>query len=103
MKVSQTAPATVPLAAALLIDVDKMLPHERNYVRMMFTDRRIKDYYENWESMTRTSVALLRMQAVDNLTNPRLAALVGELSVSHPQFRRWWAARNVTRQEFGSL
>ncbi|MFI5898228.1 helix-turn-helix domain-containing protein [Actinoplanes sp. NPDC051513] len=91
-----------PLAAALLIDVDKMAPHERNYVRMMFTDPRMKDFYPDWESMARTGVALLRMQAVDNPTDPRLAALVGELSVAHPQFRRWWAARNVARQEFGS-
>ena len=91
-----------PLAAALLIDVDKMAPHERNYVRMMFTDPRMKDYYENWESMARTGVALLRMQAVDNPNDPRLAALVGELSLSYPQFRRWWAARNVARQEFGT-
>ena len=48
-----------PLAAALLIDVDKMAPHERNYVRMMFTDPRMKDYYEDWETMARTGVALL--------------------------------------------
>ncbi|MET7729185.1 helix-turn-helix domain-containing protein [Streptomyces mirabilis] len=91
-----------PLAAALLIDVDKMAPHERNYVRMLFTDPRMKDYYENWESMARAGVALLRMQAVDNPTDPRLTALVGELSLSSPQFRRWWAARNVARQEFGT-
>ncbi|WP_396020353.1 hypothetical protein [Arthrobacter sp. ISL-72] len=26
------------MAAALLMDVDKVAPHERNYVRMMFTD-----------------------------------------------------------------
>lgn len=42
------------------------------------------------------------MQAVDNPTDPRLAALAGELSLSSPQFRRWWAARNVARQEFGT-
>jgi len=91
-----------PLAAALLIDVDKMAPHERNYVRMMFTDPRMKDYYPDWESMARTSVALLRMQAADNPADPRLTTLVGELSVTSPQFRRWWAARNVARQDFGT-
>lgn len=90
------------LAAALLIDVDKMAPHERNYVRMMFTDPRMKNYYQDWESMARTGVALLRMQAVENPSDPRLAALVGELSLTHPQFRRWWAARNVARQDFGT-
>ena len=54
-----------PLAAALLLDVDKRAPHERNYVRMLFTDPRMKDFYEDWESTARTGVALLRMQAVE--------------------------------------
>ncbi|MDQ0617254.1 MmyB family transcriptional regulator [Arthrobacter globiformis] len=91
-----------PLAAAVLLDIDKLPPHERNFIRMTFTDPRMKDYYEDWESMARMNVALLRMQAVDNPTDPRLAAIVGELSLSSPQFRRWWAARNVARQEFGT-
>ncbi|WP_426975405.1 helix-turn-helix transcriptional regulator [Pseudarthrobacter sp. O4] len=91
-----------PLAAAVLLDIDKLPPHERNFIRMTFTDPRMKDYYEDWESMARTNVALLRMQAVDNPTDTRLAAIVGELSLSSPQFRRWWAARNVARQEFGT-
>ncbi|MEH0420770.1 helix-turn-helix domain-containing protein [Streptomyces sp. B21-083] len=91
-----------PLAAALLLDVDKTPPKERNYVRMLFTDPRMKDFYEAWEAMARTGVALLRTQAADNPTDPRLAALVGELSVTDPQFRQWWAARPVGRQEFGT-
>lgn len=91
-----------PLAAALLLDVDKMPPKERNYIRMLFTDSRMKDFYDDWEAMARAGVALLRMQAADNPTDPRLAALVGELSVTDPQFRHWWAARHVARQEFGT-
>ncbi|WP_311380292.1 hypothetical protein [Arthrobacter sp. ISL-72] len=88
------------LAAALLADVDKLPPRERNYVRMMFTDPRMKNLYEDWESMARTSVAILRMQALDNPHDPRLSALVGELSLANPQFRQWWGARHVTRPEF---
>lgn len=91
-----------PLAGALLADVGRIPPAERNFVRMIFTDPRMRDLYEDWESMARTSVAILRMQALDNPTDPRLAALVGELSLTHPQFRRWWGARNVARQEFGT-
>lgn len=91
-----------PLAAALLGDVDRVPPAQRNFVRMIFTEQRMKDLYEDWESMARSNVALLRMQAVDNPTDPRLAALVGELSMISPQFRRWWAARNVARSDFGT-
>lgn len=90
------------LAAALLADIDKMPSRERNYVRMMFTNPRMKDLYYDWESMARTGVAQLRMQAADNPTDPKLAALVGEMSVVSPQFRQWWAARHVTHPEFGT-
>jgi transcriptional regulator with XRE-family HTH domain len=90
-----------PLAGALLLDLDAMAPHERNYVRLLFTDPRMKDFYDDWESMARTGVALLRMQAVDNPREPRLAQLVGELSVGYPQFRQWWADRHVHQQDFG--
>ncbi|WP_138734999.1 MmyB family transcriptional regulator [Modestobacter excelsi] len=72
------------LAAALLADVDKMPARERNYVRMVFTNQRVKDLYDDWEAMARTGVAQLRRQAADNPTDPKLAALVGELSVVSP-------------------
>lgn len=52
--------------------------------------------------MARSAVAVLRMQAIDNPRDPRLSALVGELSLLDPQFRRWWAARQVARPDFGS-
>ncbi|MFE9826953.1 helix-turn-helix domain-containing protein [Streptomyces sp. NPDC005791] len=91
-----------PLAAALLLDIDMKPPKERNYIRMLFTDPRMKDYYDDWGAMARAGVALLRMQAADNPTDPQLTSLVGELSVSSPEFRRWWAARDVARPEFGT-
>jgi transcriptional regulator with XRE-family HTH domain len=90
------------LAAALLADLDNMPARERNYVRMVFTDPRVKDLYYDWEAMARSSVAVLRMQAVDNPSDPRLAALVGEMSVVSPQFRRWWADRHVALPKFGT-
>ncbi|MER6563966.1 hypothetical protein ABT300_40855 [Streptomyces sp. NPDC001027] len=59
-----------------------MAPHERNYIRMLFTDP--------------------RMKAVDNPKDPRLVSLVGELSVHYPLFRQWRASRHVASQNFGS-
>src|SRR5690242_5387798 len=64
---------------------------------MLFTDPRMHDYYPDWEGMARAGVALLRSRAVDNPTDPRLAALVGEMSLISPQFRQWWADRHVAR------
>ncbi|MET7846116.1 helix-turn-helix transcriptional regulator [Streptomyces sp. NPDC005356] len=91
-----------PLAAALLLDIDKKPPKERNYIWMLFTDPQMKDFYDDWAAMARTGVALLRMQAADNPTDPRLVSLVGELSLTSPQFRQWWAARHVARDDFGT-
>jgi len=90
-----------PLANALLLDLEAMAPHERNYVRLLFTDPRMKDYYDDWESMARTGVALLRMQAIENPHDPRLVQLVGELSLGNPLFREWWGSRHVASQDFG--
>ncbi|MGM7648451.1 helix-turn-helix transcriptional regulator [Nocardia sp. JW2] len=90
------------LAAALINDFDAMTPRQRNYVRMVFTDPAMRTLYDDWEGVARTCVAILRMDAAANPTDPQLTALVGELSIADEQFRQWWAARNVARQEFGS-
>ncbi|TQM32624.1 helix-turn-helix domain-containing protein [Nocardia bhagyanarayanae] len=90
------------LAAALITDFGQMTPRQRNYVRMVFTDPAMRTLYDDWESVARTCVAILRMDAAANPTDPQLTALVGELSIADERFRQWWAARNVARQEFGS-
>jgi transcriptional regulator with XRE-family HTH domain len=91
-----------PLAGALLGDLDQMSPRDRNYVRMVFTNPRVQAPYENWEHPAREGVAVLRMQAAENPHDPQLAALVGELSLTSPQFRQWWAERNVAQPDFGT-
>lgn len=90
------------LAAALITDFEKIPPKQRNYVRMIFLDPAMRELYTDWEAVARTCVAILRMEAAASPTDPRLSALVGELSVADEQFRRWWAARHVAHQEFGT-
>ncbi|WP_062996860.1 helix-turn-helix domain-containing protein [Nocardia mikamii] len=90
------------LAAALIADFGKIPQKQRNYVRMIFLDPAMRRLYTDWEAVARTCVAILRMEAAANPTDPRLTALVGELSVADEQFRQWWAARHVAHQEFGT-
>jgi transcriptional regulator with XRE-family HTH domain len=90
------------LAAALLTDFSRMPPGQRNYVRMVFTDPQMRTLYADWAGVARTCVAILRMDAAANPSDPHLSSLVGELSIVDPQFRQWWAARHVARQEFGT-
>ncbi|NEW26648.1 helix-turn-helix transcriptional regulator [Nocardia cyriacigeorgica] len=90
------------LACALLTDFDAMNPRQRNYVRMVFTDPAMRELYADWEGVARTCVAILRMEAAANPSDAQLSSLVGELSIADAQFRQWWAARHVARQEFGT-
>ncbi|MCP2288835.1 helix-turn-helix domain-containing protein [Nocardia amikacinitolerans] len=90
------------LAAALITDFAEMPARRRNYVHMVFTDPAMRELYEDWESVARTCVAILRMDAAANPADPQLTTLVGELSIADPQFRQWWAGRHVARQEFGT-
>jgi transcriptional regulator with XRE-family HTH domain len=84
-----------PLAAALIADFGAIPEPQRNYIRMIFTDPAVQALFPDWESVGRMSVASLRLEAAQFPDDPRLASLVGELSVKHPDFREWWAARHV--------
>ncbi|MDF0532374.1 helix-turn-helix transcriptional regulator [Tsukamurella sp. 8F] len=90
------------LAAKVYADFDAMDPHELNYVRLIFTDPAMRDLFTDWPSVARSCVAILRREAAANPADPALSALVGELTIADPQFGKWWAARNVARQDFGT-
>ncbi|MEV5978419.1 helix-turn-helix transcriptional regulator [Streptomyces sp. NPDC052114] len=91
-----------PLAAALVADFSSIPEKNRNYIRMLFTDPRMRELYADWDNVAHTCVAQLRMEAARDPDNPRLAALVGELSVQDADFRRWWAAHHVAVRGVGT-
>ncbi|MFD7119922.1 helix-turn-helix domain-containing protein [Streptomyces sp. NPDC059922] len=90
------------LAAALVTDFGRIPERHRNYVRLVFTDPAMRTLYSDWETVARTCAAQLRMEAAKYPDDPRLAALVGELSVQDPQFRQWWAAHHVATLSVGT-
>lgn len=90
------------LAATLVTDFGKVPEKQRNYVRILFTDPAMRTLYADWETVARTCVAQLRMEAAKYPDDPRLTALVGELSVQDPDFRRWWAAHQVATLSVGT-
>ncbi|TAM76255.1 XRE family transcriptional regulator [bacterium] len=91
-----------PMAAALLVDFSKIPEQQRNYVRLLFTHPTIKQLYDDWESVARFGVSLLRMKAAHDPEDARLTALVGELSMQSQQFREWWAAHYVASKSSGT-
>ncbi|MEV8438261.1 hypothetical protein AB0425_12855 [Actinosynnema sp. NPDC051121] len=91
-----------PMAAALLDTDFAAIPEkERNYVRLIFTDPAMRSLYPDWEASARNAVAGLRRRAAARPDDPRLTALVGELSVRDEQFRHWWADRHVAPRAGG--
>ncbi|MET7288833.1 helix-turn-helix domain-containing protein [Streptomyces sp. NPDC005573] len=79
-----------PPAAALITDFAELPVRKRNYVRLVFTDPALRGLYVDWAGTARAAVAQLRLEAVRDSTDPRLADLVGELSVHDEDFRQWW-------------
>jgi transcriptional regulator with XRE-family HTH domain len=90
------------LAAALITDFAEIPEKKRNYARVVFTDPAMRSLYTDWDTVARTAVAQLRMEAAKYPDDPRLTALVGELSVQDPHFRQWWAAHHVAARTVGT-
>jgi transcriptional regulator with XRE-family HTH domain len=78
-------------AVALYGDLGAIPPAERNYMRMVFLDPAMRSLYVDWEEAAQLSAATLRMESAAHPDDPRLAAIVGELSVRSEEFRQWWA------------
>lgn len=90
------------LAAALVTDFSALPDKHRNLVRIMFTDPAMRSLYDDWNTVARTTVGMLRKEAAAYSQDARLAALVGELSVRDDDFRTWWGSHQVTAGTVGT-
>ncbi|CAN5676184.1 helix-turn-helix transcriptional regulator [soil metagenome] len=84
------------LACSLYLDFAELPSAHRNLVRLAFLDASVRAKYLDWESVGRNCVGFLRMDAASSPDDPRLAELVGELSVRDHDFRTWWASNEVS-------
>jgi MmyB-like transcription regulator ligand binding domain len=66
-----------------------------NLVRAAFLGSELRTLFRDWENVARSIVAGLRALVGPDVDDPRLAQLVGELSVRSDQFRRLWARHDV--------
>jgi transcriptional regulator with XRE-family HTH domain len=66
-----------------------------NLVRATFLDSRVRDMHGNWERVTESTVAELRLLVGPDVDDPRLNELVGELSVRSERFRQLWARHDA--------
>ncbi|MFD3836178.1 helix-turn-helix domain-containing protein [Streptomyces sp. NPDC058642] len=89
------------MAAAVFGDWSELPPQDRNWARMVFLRPEYRDLFVEWESKATDIVSYLRMDAGCHPDDPRLSALVGELSVKSEVFRRLWATHDVKEKGYG--
>lgn len=89
------------MAAAVFGDWAELPVQERNWARMVFLRPEYHDLFVEWEQKAIDIVCLLRMDAGCHPDDPRLSALVGELSVKSEDFRRLWATHDVKEKTHG--
>jgi hypothetical protein len=58
-------------------------------------DPELRNFVRDWEGIAYSAVARLRALVGPDVEDPRLAELVGELSVRSDEFRRLWARHDV--------
>jgi transcriptional regulator with XRE-family HTH domain len=89
------------MAAALFGDWGELPERERNWARMVFLKPEYRDLFVDWEQKASDVVGYLRLDAGCHPDDPRLSALVGELSVKSGDFRRLWARHDVKEKAHG--
>ncbi|MET8447333.1 helix-turn-helix domain-containing protein [Streptomyces sp. NPDC005209] len=89
------------MAAALFGDWEQLPVAERNWARLVFLHPDYHDLFVDWEQKAIDIVCALRMDAGCYPDDPRLSALVGELSVKSADFRRLWATHDVKEKSHG--
>jgi transcriptional regulator with XRE-family HTH domain len=83
--------AANPLATAL----SPAIQTGENRLRSLFLDPAERDLYPDWSKAVASMVASFRASIGTDTDDPRVAQLVGELSLASDQFRKLWARHDV--------
>jgi transcriptional regulator with XRE-family HTH domain len=88
--------------SVLLHDYGAVPPEQRNILRFIFTDSRVRSLQENWPRVARFVVAAFRADVVRAGAMPKVAALVDELCRISPEFETIWRENDV-RDTYGMV
>lgn len=91
-----------PVAEALFPHLHRTSATPPNNVRFVFTDPAARDLFVDWELIASDSTAHLRAAAGHQPDNPRLRALIAEVSARSPEFVRMWKQTDVRRKKQGA-
>ncbi|MEU3986562.1 helix-turn-helix transcriptional regulator [Streptomyces sp. NPDC026672] len=91
------------LAAEALFGDFGDYPRDRlNLLMLMFDDAHIRESgCKDWEHQAQQYIALMRASIATDPTHPRARAVIGELSIRSPEFRRLWALHDVSTTTSG--
>jgi transcriptional regulator with XRE-family HTH domain len=82
-------------AEAVLTDYGAIPAGQRNILRLMFSDPRVRAAQPDWESVARFVVAAFRADAARAGASENIKALVDELCRLSPEFERMWRDNDV--------
>ena len=84
-------------AAVMLTDYSKLPPEQRNILRLMFSDSRIKDKQEDWDSVARFVVGAFRADVAraGARETDEVFQLVDEMCRTSAEFAALWADNDV--------
>ena len=83
-------------AAAVLTDYGQLLPEQRNILRLIFSNDRVRAAQADWESVARFVVSTFRIDAARAGADEEVKRLVADLSASSPEFVAMWQESDVT-------
>ena len=82
-------------AAAVLTDYGALPPDQRNILRLIFSDPRVRAAQPHWEAVARFVVSAFRIDAARAGADAEIAPLVEELCRSSPDFASMWRENDV--------
>ena len=83
-------------AAAVLTDYSALAPEQRNVLRLVFCDPRVRAAQLDWEAVARFVVGAFRADAARAGAAAEVAALVDELCRLSPEFEAMWRDNDVS-------
>jgi transcriptional regulator with XRE-family HTH domain len=83
-------------AAVLLTDYSKPPPEQRNILRLIFSDSRVRAAQEDWLSVARFAVGAFRADAARAGASAEITQLVEELSKTSPEFEALWRNNDIS-------
>lgn len=82
-------------ATVMLTDYGAVAPEERNILRFIFLDPRVRAAQHDWESVARFVVGAFRVDAARAGAAAEVAPLVDELCRRSPEFKAMWRDNDV--------